>query len=490
MKTTEHFRFKIVWLLLVALIFAWAVVPAKLLAQDEEALFSREELTQMLAPIALYPDSLIAQILMAATYPLDVVEAERWLRGNSNLTGDDLYDALRDQPWDPSVKSLCNFPDVLFAMSEKLDQTRRLGEAFLRQEQEVMDTIQELRWKARDYGTLSSTGEQKVIVEREIIRIEPASPRVVYVPVYDPYYVYGPWWYPAYPPYYWYYPPRPYASRISIYFGPRVFFATGLFSWVWFDWYVHRIHIEAPVVYRFHRYPARPPQDRYQWRHDPKHRRSLDLRERKSPERSLTPAPRPSQPLPERRDDLREKKTEPARSPVQPTAPVIKERSDRQPEAERREQKSREPEKAPELRQDQGQKQPPAEARPKTGTEGKLERRPAERSPQPGMDRKEPEKSQAKPPRQAAPPVKEKGAEPPQTREKREPKAREPEKIPEARPESRSGQPQPRESAGTGRRQPERREDGRRPQQSGEKEEKKEQEEENREKSEGQRPGR
>ena len=193
------------------IIIVMLVMPVGIMAQDAENSdqayrFSKEELTQMLAPIALYPDALTAQVLMASTYPLEVVEADRWRNQNRQLKGDDLDNALLNKTWDPSIKSLCHFPDILAAMSDKLDQTRKLGDAFLGQEEEVMATIQELRRKARDQGNLKTTSEQKVIVEGDIIRIEPADPEVVYVPVYDPTYVYGPWWYPAYPPYYWYYP--------------------------------------------------------------------------------------------------------------------------------------------------------------------------------------------------------------------------------------------------------------------------------------------
>jgi len=228
---------------LALIIITMLVMPPGISAQDfgeaeQTERFKKEELDQMLAPIALYPDSLIAQILMASTYPLEVVEAERWLRQNKHLKGDELNNALLKKTWDPSIKSLCHFPDVLFAMSDKLDQTRKLGDAFLSQEDDVMATIQELRQKARDQGNLKTTKEQQVIVEREIIRIEPADPAVVYVPVYDPLYVYGPWWYPLYPPYYWYYPPGFVVTSGFISFGPRFFIGIGLFPWAWFDWHV------------------------------------------------------------------------------------------------------------------------------------------------------------------------------------------------------------------------------------------------------------
>jgi len=164
--------------------------------------FKQEELDQLLAPIALYPDSLVAQILMASTYPLEVVEAARWAKANQDLKGDSLTSALEKEDWDPSVKSLVNFPQVLGMMNEKLDWTQKLGDAFLAQQKDVMDTVQKLRQKAQAQGNLKSSEEQKVVVEKETktIIIESANPQVVYVPTYNPTVVYGVWPYPAYPP--------------------------------------------------------------------------------------------------------------------------------------------------------------------------------------------------------------------------------------------------------------------------------------------------
>lgn len=266
------------------MIIAMLVIPPGIPAQDtgepeQTDRFGEEELTQMLAPIALYPDSLIAQILMASTYPLEVVEAERWLRQNKDLKGDALNDALQEKTWDPSVKVLCHFPDVLFAMSDKLDQTRKLGDAFLSQEGEVTATIQELRRKAEEQGNLKTTKEQQVIVEKEVIKIEPADPQVVYVPVYDPFYVYGPWWYPAYPPYYWYYP-RGFVTGGFISYRHRVFIGLSLFPWVWFDWHFHSIHIDIHKTSRFHRFDHRWDFDRPVWRHNPHHRKGVAYRNR------------------------------------------------------------------------------------------------------------------------------------------------------------------------------------------------------------------
>ncbi|MBA4417765.1 MAG: DUF3300 domain-containing protein [Syntrophus sp. (in: bacteria)] len=162
--------------------------------------FKQEELDQMVAPIALYPDSLIAQIFMASTYPLEIVEAARWVKTNPNLKGDPLTAALEKQNWDPSVKSLVNFPSVLTMMNDKLEWTQKLGNAFLSQQSAVMDTVQSLRAKAHAQGTLKTTKEQKVIVQEKTIIIEPANPQVIYVPTYNPVVVYGAWPYPAYPP--------------------------------------------------------------------------------------------------------------------------------------------------------------------------------------------------------------------------------------------------------------------------------------------------
>ncbi|MGZ8483483.1 MAG: DUF3300 domain-containing protein [Candidatus Binatia bacterium] len=204
-------------------LMALLAIPPGTWAQDaaKAPAVKQEELDQLLAPIALYPDSLIAQILMASTYPLEVVQADRFAKQNKNLKGDGLTKALEAQTWDPSVKSLVNFPQVLTMMSEKLDMTQKLGDAFLVQQKAVMDTIQSLRAKAQAAGNLKTTKEQTVIVEQKIIKIEAASPQVVYVPVYNPTVVYGVWAYPAYPPYY-YYPPGYVATTAAFSFAAGV----------------------------------------------------------------------------------------------------------------------------------------------------------------------------------------------------------------------------------------------------------------------------
>lgn len=173
-----------------------------------------EELEQVVAPIALYPDSLLAQIFMASTYPLEIVQAARWSKEHPDVKGDAVAKAVESQDWDASVKSLVAFPEVLTMMNEKLDWTVKLGDAFLAQQKDVMDAVQRLRAKAKSEGNLKSGKEQTVKTEPapagaatpQIIVIESSSPEVVYVPTYNPTVVYGAWPYPAYPPYY-YYPP-------------------------------------------------------------------------------------------------------------------------------------------------------------------------------------------------------------------------------------------------------------------------------------------
>src|SRR5713101_4815809 len=151
------------WFMIFLLIAPLGAMPQDAGESTQSANFTKEELDQMLAPIALYPDALLSQILMASTYPIEVVDADRWVRQNPNLTGDQLDEALKDKDWDVSVKSLCHFPKVLSAMSQNLDQTTKIGNAFLNQQQDVMDTIQELRDKAQAQGNLNTTEQQKVI---------------------------------------------------------------------------------------------------------------------------------------------------------------------------------------------------------------------------------------------------------------------------------------------------------------------------------------
>ena len=197
----------------VALVALVALVAASLTgaARAQNATFKDEEIDQMLAPIALYPDSLLSQVLMASTYPVDVKSAAAWSKAHPDAKGDEAVKQVQNEPWEPSVQSLVAFPQVLAMMDGKPDDVQRLGDAFLADPGRVMDRVQFLRKKAQEAGNLKSTEQQKVSQQtdsgKQVIVIEPAQPQAVYVPVYQPT-VYGPWWYPSYPPYYW--PPPPY----------------------------------------------------------------------------------------------------------------------------------------------------------------------------------------------------------------------------------------------------------------------------------------
>jgi uncharacterized membrane protein YgcG len=219
-------------------------MPSALFAQDAggNPAFKQEELEQILAPIALYPDALLTQVLMASTYPLDIVQADRWAKQNKDMKGDALAKALEAQTWDPSVKSLVNFPQVLAMMSEKIDWTQKLGNAFLSQQKDVMDTVQDLRAKAQAAGNLKTTNEQKVIVEKETIIIQSASPQVIYVPAYNPTVVYGTWAYPAYPPYPVY--PPGYVAGAAFVTGVAVGAAWG-YAWGHANWHGGDVNINV-----------------------------------------------------------------------------------------------------------------------------------------------------------------------------------------------------------------------------------------------------
>ena len=288
-KKKDCSRLMLLWSLIGLLIVLPGGVTAQGLESGEQKVFRQEELDQMLAPVALYPDDLLAQILMAATYPLEIVQVSRWVQGTSNREGDPLAMALEQQDWDPSVKSLVNFPVVLEMMNDRLDWTQRLGDAFLARPDQVMDTVQILRQRAQAQGNLRTTDEQTILVEPpdQTIRIEPAVTQVVYVPVYDPSFVYGPWWWPDYPPYP-YYPHGAFFRHrgIGLGIGVTVGLAWG-YAWDGFDWHRHRLVFDVtrhrylnPRIdrtrYGSHLVPGSGGQGR--WRHNPDHRRGVAYR--------------------------------------------------------------------------------------------------------------------------------------------------------------------------------------------------------------------
>lgn len=250
---------------LLAALFALAVA-APLQTAQARAPYSQAELDQMLAPIALYPDALLSQILIAATRPLEVVEAARWVRANPGLQGDDAVRAAQQQPWDPSVQSLAAFPQLLARMDENFQWTQALGEAFFVQEPVVMETVQELRRRARAAGHLAPDDRVRVYDDGPAIVIEPAAPEVVYAPYYDPWVVYGPWWWSAYPPVAWAPWPgyavvrRPGVST-AFWWGPGFGVSIG-FMVGSVDWFHRRVQVRVQPTYSrpvmIHRDPLRP----------------------------------------------------------------------------------------------------------------------------------------------------------------------------------------------------------------------------------------
>lgn len=245
-----------------ALVLLFAEYPQSVVAQEEPGPQQApsgppyqeqtpEQLQQLVAPIALYPDSLVAQILTASTFPEEIVEADRWAQSHPDLKGEALAQAVDQLSWDPSVKALAAFPSVLGNMDKNLSWTSSLGDVYYNQEQDVMDAIQVMRRRAQEAGNLNSTPQQNVATEGSDIEIEPVSPEIVYVPAYDPWIVYGgpivawPGWYPY--PGIWYN-------------GPTLFFGVGFgigffggYGWGWhhwgFDWHHHYAEFDHARYY-------------------------------------------------------------------------------------------------------------------------------------------------------------------------------------------------------------------------------------------------
>ena len=252
-----------------------------------EATLSQPQLQQMLAPIALYPDALLAQVLMAATYPLELVQAQRWLAqgGNTELRGDALARALDSQPWDASVKSLVPFPDVLKLLNDQLEWTQSLGDALLAQQEDVFAAVQALRARAQATGSLQSSPQQTVTVSQNagaapIIIIEPAQPEQVFVPVYNPTVVYGAWPYAAYPPAY--YPPPPAlgvgnALLTGMAFATGVAVTSSLWGWARPGWGHGRVDLDVNRVNQINVNRAQISNN--SWQHNVSHRHGVAYRD-------------------------------------------------------------------------------------------------------------------------------------------------------------------------------------------------------------------
>jgi hypothetical protein len=279
----------------VCVLAAMSGIPFLLMAQEQAPagvsgnqvsvgaqILAPEQLADLVAPVALYPDPLLSQVLVASTYPLEIVEAQQWLQRNGRLRGQQLMDAARQQNWDASVQGLVAFPDVVATLNQDVEWTAALGNAFLAQQSDVMDAVQRMRARARANGKLSSTPQQTVTTEtqgaQEAIEIAPAEPRMIYVPEYDPAYVWGPaaWGY---------YPPLTYA-RYGFGFGPGIDigfcfadwggWAWGGWGWGWGpNWFGGSVFVNG-AFFRHHgfrgRFLAGGFAGRAPWQHDPGHR--------------------------------------------------------------------------------------------------------------------------------------------------------------------------------------------------------------------------
>lgn len=250
--------------------------------QNSVEQISQAELEQILAPIALYPDTVLSHILIAATYPLEVIQAERWTSANPELSGADAVKAVSDMGWDPSIQALVAFPQILKRMSRDLNWTQTLGEAFLQDEEQVLASVQNLRQLAAEAGNLDDTEKLNVVRENQTIVIEPVEREVVYVPYYDTRTIYGSWRWAHHAPIYWDYPYRSsyYASdyRRPFLWGPRISVSFGFFfnTLHWRDRHLVRIPRQyyRPYQYQSRRQIIRHDRAR-RWAHNTKHRRGV-----------------------------------------------------------------------------------------------------------------------------------------------------------------------------------------------------------------------
>lgn len=214
--------------------------------QTSAQTLSSAQLQSLVSPIALYPDSLLSQVLMASTYPLEVAEAQNWLESRQGSSPEQLQSAIKKETWDNSVKSLVTVPDVLKMMSSKLSWTQQLGDAYLAQPKDVMNAVQALRKKAQQAGNLKSDSQVKVSTQQSYVVIEPTNPQVIYVPQYNPTVVYGGWAYPAYPP-----PPVYNPAWGLMSFGAGV--AVGAALWSTPNWHTGSININNVNYNNFNR---------------------------------------------------------------------------------------------------------------------------------------------------------------------------------------------------------------------------------------------
>ncbi|HLK64220.1 MAG TPA: DUF3300 domain-containing protein [Bryobacteraceae bacterium] len=268
-------------------LFAQDQAPAPAPPPPGQAL-TPDQLNNLVAPIALYPDPLLSQVLVACTYPLEVVQAYQFLQKNPGLTGPALTEAAQQQNWDPSVQALVVFPDVLKRLNDDVSWTTNIGNAFLAQQQDVMDAVQRLRQQAQQAGKLSSTPQENVVTESEngqpYVEIEPVSPDVIYVPVYDPAWIWGPPLYYPYPRWYW--PPRSVIfGGLGFGFGGGInvglFFGGGWHGWGGWGWHpgwgTRSIVVNNTFIHQYNFNTARIANvhGTSVWAHDPVHREGV-----------------------------------------------------------------------------------------------------------------------------------------------------------------------------------------------------------------------
>jgi len=326
-------------ILLVGMLRAAGPVNAQPAPQPPETMplasvtpLSAAQLDQLTAPIALYPDPLLGQILAAATYPLEIVEAARWLKdpAHTALKGSELAAALEPLSWDQSVKSLVPFPDVLSNLNSNLEWTEQLGDAFLAQQADVMDSIQRLRQRAAAAGSLRSTPQEIVTNQDNEITIEPANPDVVYVPYYVPAEVFAPWPWPEYEPYFWAAPPGIVYGAGLIWFGIGFPVIEPYWGWWGWNWPGHGFVVyPQPLHYPRHGPVVRPRPDgepAKPWQHDPFHRRGVPYRNVATATRYLGPQggwarPYRGYPVSPAVQPQRPEAASPARGPEQPGVP-------------------------------------------------------------------------------------------------------------------------------------------------------------------------
>lgn len=302
MTTTCRFRYWRHWVLrllvLPMLMVSVAHAQSTPTPQTSQKIYDSQQLDQLLAPVALYPDALLSQILMAATYPSDVAEAVAWSAAHPKAQGDDAVKQVANQPWDPSVQSLVAFPSLMAQLKDQNTWVRNLGDAFLAQPEDVMASVQRLRAKAKSAGNLKSTEQQKVVEQQApagstggsttYIEIQPTNPDVVYVPSYNPTVVYGAWPYPAYPPTYWP-PPYGYAYPVGTALAAGLAFGVGVAAinslWGNCNWGGGNVDVNVNRYNNINTNNRISGNGNTRWNHDPANRRGTPYRDAGSREK-------------------------------------------------------------------------------------------------------------------------------------------------------------------------------------------------------------